>query len=26
LGYLSPNEYYQHLIKGDSKVALDFRM
>lgn len=26
LGYLSPNEYYQHLFKGDSKVALDFRM
>lgn len=26
LGYLSPNEYYQYLFKGDSKVALDFRM
>ncbi len=26
LGYLTPNEYYQHLFKGDSKVALDFRM
>ena len=26
LGYQTPNEYYQYLFKGDSKVALDFRM
>lgn len=26
LGYLTPNEYYQYLLKEDSKVALDFRI
>lgn len=26
LDYQTPNEYYQHLFKEDSKVALDFRM
>lgn len=26
LGYLTPNQYYHHLFKGNSKVALDFRM
>lgn len=26
LGYLTPNEYYQHLVYGESSVALDIRM
>ena len=26
LGYLTPNEYYQHLRRGDSTIALDIRM